>query len=374
MRPRIWNTTARQPTGSSTPNAPETSSWRWRYTISISATGRSAAGLRKRPVSAEPDLEERSAGPDQHGRLHAQLRVRQRSEDILHTEVLPSHRAAGGRPVYERLRHEGRRQPGYGKFYPLERGKQPVVLSDAGAGRRCSPHRSILQCDPNWRRNRLRIQNRRHGRAHSNHGPRSYLHRQIDDLAGSRRPGLTPHTRRVKFERDNRRCRFIGRLQQPRPRWLAICWYLWPLSRLRADCTANINGYVRDSSGAIVPNATRHREDDGTASRQNRGDQRGGFYQLLALPSGTYERYFQTSGFQQQTQTGLAIDREPEPARRCDNAGRHGGDAGRCCSNRAAGGTTSADDVRPDRRPPRGRLAAERAECHRTRANTARGI
>ena len=58
------------------------------------------------------DLEERPARPHQHGRLYAQLRVSERREDVVHAELLSSVRAAGGRAVHQRLRHEGRRQPG----------------------------------------------------------------------------------------------------------------------------------------------------------------------------------------------------------------------------------------------------------------------
>ena len=71
--------------------------------------------------------------------------------------------------------------------------------------------------------------------------------------------------------------------------------------------TGNISGYIRDSSGAVVPNATvtaKMVEQD--AVRTTKTDAEG-FYSLLSLPPGQYEMTFEVTGFQKQIQTGLQL-------------------------------------------------------------------
>src|SRR5215475_11010796 len=71
--------------------------------------------------------------------------------------------------------------------------------------------------------------------------------------------------------------------------------------------TGNISGYVKDSSGAFVQNATvtaKMLEQD--AVRTTTTDAQG-FYSLLALPPGRYELTFELTGFQRQNQTGLQL-------------------------------------------------------------------
>jgi carboxypeptidase family protein len=79
-------------------------------------------------------------------------------------------------------------------------------------------------------------------------------------------------------------------------------------STLRAQLpTATVSGVVRDSSGAVIPNATV------TASNLDTGLSRGtkssndGSYRLPALPVGSYEVRAEQSGFQTQVQSGLTI-------------------------------------------------------------------
>src|SRR4051812_40043202 len=87
---------------------------------------------------------------------------------------------------------------------------------------------------------------------------------------------------------------------------MASCWLLAATCPAFAQtATANINGYVRDASGAVVPNATvtaQMTEQQLVRTAESNSD---GFYQILALPSGTYSVTFQAPGFQRQTQTGL---------------------------------------------------------------------
>src|SRR5688572_12324725 len=88
----------------------------------------------------------------------------------------------------------------------------------------------------------------------------------------------------------------------------AGCWlFAATLPSFAQTATANINGYVRDASGATVPRATitaTMTEQQLVRTTDTNSD---GFFQLLALPSGTYSITFQAPGFQRQTQTGLAL-------------------------------------------------------------------
>ena len=73
------------------------------------------------------------------------------------------------------------------------------------------------------------------------------------------------------------------------------------------SANGNIIGYVRDSTGAAVPNVTvtaKMVEQDAVRTGQTNGE---GFYQLLAMPPGNYVMTFEVKGFQKQTQTGLEL-------------------------------------------------------------------
>ena len=88
----------------------------------------------------------------------------------------------------------------------------------------------------------------------------------------------------------------------------AGCLFVAAVSPIRAQtATANINGYVRDTTGAIVPNAAvtaRMTEQQFVRTAETNSE---GFYQLLALPPGTYDVTVEAKGFQRQTQTGLQL-------------------------------------------------------------------
>src|SRR5215216_2708402 len=86
------------------------------------------------------------------------------------------------------------------------------------------------------------------------------------------------------------------------------CWFVTAVAPIRAQtATANINGYVRDTTGAIVPNAAvtaKMTEQQFVRTAETNSE---GFYQLLALPPGTYDVTVESKGFQRQTQTGLQL-------------------------------------------------------------------
>ena len=71
--------------------------------------------------------------------------------------------------------------------------------------------------------------------------------------------------------------------------------------------TGNISGYVKDPTGAAIPGVTvsaKMIEQQTTRTVQSNAE---GFYDLLALPPGTYEITFEIKGFQKQTETGLEL-------------------------------------------------------------------
>lgn len=91
----------------------------------------------------------------------------------------------------------------------------------------------------------------------------------------------------------------------------AACWSILVVvvaaPVLAQTSTGNINGFVRDASGAALPGASvtaRMTEQQLVRTAETNAE---GFYQLLALPSGTYELSVEVKGFQKQTQTGLQL-------------------------------------------------------------------
>jgi len=73
------------------------------------------------------------------------------------------------------------------------------------------------------------------------------------------------------------------------------------------SASGNIVGYVRDASGAAIPNVTvtaKMIEQQAVRSAETNAE---GFYNLLAMPPGNYEMSFEAKGFERQTQTGLVL-------------------------------------------------------------------
>ena len=58
---------------------------------------------------------------------------------------------------------------------------------------------------------------------------------------------------------------------------------------LRADVTGSILGYVRDSSGAVLPNATLTATQTSTGYNRTATTDGSGQYSILALPPGSYQ-------------------------------------------------------------------------------------
>jgi hypothetical protein len=74
-----------------------------------------------------------------------------------------------------------------------------------------------------------------------------------------------------------------------------------------AQVTSRITGYVRDSSGAIVPNATlKATSVDQGLTRTAQSDNTG-YYEFLAMPASKYDIAVDSTGFQHQVQTGVEL-------------------------------------------------------------------
>src|ERR1700694_1750802 len=76
---------------------------------------------------------------------------------------------------------------------------------------------------------------------------------------------------------------------------------------IQAQVAGRISGYVRDPSGAIIAHATvKAVTVEQQLSRTTETDNTG-FYDLLAMPPGTYAITVECPGFQSQVQTGVTL-------------------------------------------------------------------
>ena len=90
-------------------------------------------------------------------------------------------------------------------------------------------------------------------------------------------------------------------------RWAGYSIFLLIACSLNAQVTSRISGYVRDSSGAIVPNATlKATSVEQRLTRSTQSDNTG-YYEFLAMPASNYDIEVDSTGFQHQTQKGVAL-------------------------------------------------------------------
>lgn len=76
---------------------------------------------------------------------------------------------------------------------------------------------------------------------------------------------------------------------------------------VRAQVSGSISGYVRDQSGAIIPAVgVTARSAEQQLTRSTVTDNTG-YYNLLAIPSGTYEITAAADGFDRQIQGGVRL-------------------------------------------------------------------
>ncbi len=86
-------------------------------------------------------------------------------------------------------------------------------------------------------------------------------------------------------------------------RYLCLCCLglavLGSSAPLRADVTGSILGYVRDSSGGVLPNATLTVIQTSTGYTRTATTDGSGQYTFLALPPGTYRLTASNAGFRE---------------------------------------------------------------------------
>ncbi len=91
--------------------------------------------------------------------------------------------------------------------------------------------------------------------------------------------------------------------------WMLLLWVLVSVAvvPVQAQVTGSVSGYIKDPSGAAVPGANltaKSVEQQLTRSTQSNAE---GFFNLLAMPPGTYEISAEASGFQKQIQKDVRL-------------------------------------------------------------------
>jgi hypothetical protein len=76
---------------------------------------------------------------------------------------------------------------------------------------------------------------------------------------------------------------------------------------LNAQVTSRISGYVKDSSGAVIPSATVTAVSVAQKLTRTANSDTTGYYELVAIPAGSYDIDVEAPGFQHQTQSGVGL-------------------------------------------------------------------
>jgi hypothetical protein len=76
---------------------------------------------------------------------------------------------------------------------------------------------------------------------------------------------------------------------------------------LHAQVTSRISGYVKDSSGAVIPSATVTAVSVEQKLTRTANSDTTGYYELVAIPAGSYDINVEAPGFQHQTQSGVGL-------------------------------------------------------------------
>ena len=103
----------------------------------------------------------------------------------------------------------------------------------------------------------------------------------------------------MQFLRELKKLFFVPSSPALVGRSLCLCWALLAITvPLRADVTGSILGYVRDSSGGVLPNATLTVTQTSTGYTRTATTDGSGQYTILALPPGTYRLTASDAGFE----------------------------------------------------------------------------
>ena len=78
-------------------------------------------------------------------------------------------------------------------------------------------------------------------------------------------------------------------------------------SALNAQVTSSISGYIKDSSGAVIPEATVSAVSTQQGLTRTTHSDHNGYYELVAIPAATYNITFEARGFQRQLQTNVEL-------------------------------------------------------------------
>ena len=91
-----------------------------------------------------------------------------------------------------------------------------------------------------------------------------------------------------------------------RPATFPVAFFLIACA-LHAQVTSTISGYVRDSSGAVIANATVTAVSTQQGLTRTAHSDSNGYYELVAIPAATYNIAFEAPGFQRQLQTNVEL-------------------------------------------------------------------
>src|SRR5690349_4098618 len=86
----------------------------------------------------------------------------------------------------------------------------------------------------------------------------------------------------------------------------ALLALLAPMSFAQSDL-ASVNGVIRDSSGAVIPNATVTLRNNATAAERKTTTSAAGNYSITSVPAGSYTLIAEASGFKRFEQRGNIV-------------------------------------------------------------------
>ena len=86
-----------------------------------------------------------------------------------------------------------------------------------------------------------------------------------------------------------------------------ICLLALFAVQLVAQTQGTISGYVKDATGAVVPNAALRVANEGTGAVRSTTSDSAGFYQVLGLVSGTYTIEAEVAGFKKYRNAGVVL-------------------------------------------------------------------
>src|SRR5215510_1477079 len=87
---------------------------------------------------------------------------------------------------------------------------------------------------------------------------------------------------------------------------LAVCFFIFSCA-MHAQVAGKISGFVRDPTGAVITDASVTAISSEQQLRRTTASDSTGFYELIAMPPGTYDITVEKPGFERQLQTGVML-------------------------------------------------------------------